>query len=165
MAAASINNGLIFYNHTVGRGYKKEDVCQFLEELKFRYKDKKFAVFLDNAKIHDNEMVRAAAFDFEIPLLFNMKYRPEFNGIENLWVRTKAAYKKQIVGFRMRGQKWCNVKLAETLIKNVPKHQIIEGIERGIHNIQNAKPIMKRQAEKDQDDLNELIGAMDNFHI
>ena len=165
MAAASIKNGLVFWNYTVGRGYKKEDVAHFLDCLREVYGKIKFAVFLDNAKIHDNDYLRSHAFDLGIPLIFNMKYRPEFNGIENLWLHTKIAYKKHVTHCRYTGQKWNNEELCAELITQVARETIIRGLERGMNNILNAKPILPRHAEKLMDDVNDLNDAFAECHI
>lgn len=165
MAAASIKNGLIFWNCTVGRGYKKEDVAHFLNCLKHKFGNIKFAVFLDNAKIHDNDFIRAHAFDIGVPLIYNLKYRPELNGIENLWVHTKIAYKKHITHCRYTGQSWNNHAICERLISEVPRDIIVKGLEKGMQNILNAKPILPRHAESVLDDVNELDAAFADCHI
>ena len=165
MAAASIKNGLIFWNSVVDRGYKKEDVAHFLNCLKAKFGNIKFAVFLDNAKIHDNEWLRAHAYDIGVPLIFNLTYRPELNGIENLWQHTKIAYKKHITHCKYTGKSWNNVAVAERLILQVPRETIVKGLEKGMHNILNAKPILPRHAEATMDDVNGLIGAFDGVHI
>ena len=165
MVAASKENGLVYWDYTVGRGFKKEDVMDFLGALRNKYKNLKFAVFLDNAKIHDNEAVRARAYDLDIPLIFNMKYRPEFNGIENLWLHTKSAYKKHVTGCRFRGESWDNVALSKQLLEDVDEKTIVEGLMRGYRNMENAKPIKKRKAEAEQDKMKDLIKAFDASHI
>ena len=122
-------------------------------------------MFLDNASIHNNDFLRQHAFDLDIPLIYNMPYRPEFNGIENLWLHTKVAYKKHITGCKYRGQSWKNPEVAARLIEQVPRATIIKGLERGMNNLLNAKPILPRHAELLMDDVNDLNAAFADCHI
>ena len=61
-----------------------------------KYGDIKFAVFWDNASMHKSDETRLVASDLDVPLVFNLPYCPMYNGIENLWVHTKAAYKTAV---------------------------------------------------------------------
>ena len=103
MAGASLQNGLVYWEKIVGRAYKKEDVWAFLKNLKKRYGRIKFAVFLDNASIHSSDATRSVAFDLGVPLIFNMPYRPAFNGIENMWGHAKEQYRKVMKDHKFRG--------------------------------------------------------------
>ena len=98
MVGASISKGVVHHELLVGRSYKGEDVRHFLQELREKYGAESFAVFLDNASIHKSDATLAVAAGLDIPLLFNLPYCPEYNGLENLWLHTKAAYKQRVLG-------------------------------------------------------------------
>ena len=53
-------------------------------------------MFWDNTGMHKSDETRLVASDLDIPLIFNLPYCPNYNGIENLWVHTKAAYKTAV---------------------------------------------------------------------
>ena len=108
MVGASIKNGVVHHELIVGAGYKKEDVCHFLKVLKKKYKDVKFAVFLDNASIHTSDHTRLFAYDLGIPLIFNIPYCPQYNGLENLWIHTKVEYKRRVTKCIYQSLKWDN---------------------------------------------------------
>ena len=64
--------------------------------LKAKYGKVPFAVFWDNARMHTCEETRLVASDLGIPLIFNLPYCPQYNGLENLWTFTKAHYKAAV---------------------------------------------------------------------
>ena len=140
----------------VDRGYKKEDVWHFLKVLKARYGKVKFAVFLDNATIHTSDATRLYASDLGIPLIFNLPYRPEYNGLENLWLHTKAEYKTTVLAWRYQGVSWDNAELAAKLIEKVDTQVLVKGLQRGLENLVNAKPAKKPQDEQVVDEMNEF---------
>lgn len=85
--------------------------------------------------MHACDATRSMAYDLDIPLIFNMPYRPEFNGIENLWAHAKAQYKRMMLGNHAMGKSWKNQEVVPELIMNVPNDVIIEGLKRGERNL------------------------------
>ena len=49
-------------------------------------------MFLDRASIHFAEAVQDEAFLLDIPLIFNLPYRPDLMGIELLWGHAKKKF-------------------------------------------------------------------------
>ena len=60
--------------------------------------DQPFALFIDNASIHNEESEKLLAYcdKFDIQVIFNVKYRPDFNGIEGVWGWAKKKYRARI---------------------------------------------------------------------
>ena len=93
MGAASPGDGILHYRTLVGEGFKQDNLIAFMKDLKNVYKPKRIAVFMDNARFHTTDNVKRAATDLGITLIYNLKYRPDLNGLEDVWTHVKAAYK------------------------------------------------------------------------
>jgi transposase len=86
------------------RAFNGEHIAAFFKTLKkFEMPNKPMAIFLDNAKIHQKVPI-AAAEKLKMPLLKNMKYRPDLMGIEGFWRHAKQTYKKKIAHLRVNNR-------------------------------------------------------------
>ena len=54
---------------------------------------KPFAVFLDNASIHNGRYIKNWYQENKIECIFNVKYCPHYNGIETLWAYMKQKFR------------------------------------------------------------------------
>ena len=114
--AASASDGVLHYETKVGAGIRKEDIVPFFTKLKKYYGKHKLAVFLDNASSHKALIVKQAAADLGIVLIYDVPYRPDLNGLENVWVHVKNNYRYKKTRHLMAGQSWDNEKLVKECI-------------------------------------------------
>ena len=98
--------------------------------------------------------MKAAAADLDIVLIYNVPYRPDFNGVENLWTHAKAEYKARKLGHIMTGLSWNNQHEAEAAIQSIDRETAIKCLERGLTALQNGEPIHVKKEEKIQDKMN-----------
>lgn len=70
---------------------KKEDVCEFLHEIRENNGTKKIAIILDNARAHWSRKVRLTAKNLNFILIFLPPYSPDLNPIEFIWKSIKRA--------------------------------------------------------------------------
>ena len=68
------------------------DVVSHLKELREINEKLPLAVFMDNAKIHDNELVEECCKKLDIRRVFNVGYSPELNPIELCFSQAKRYY-------------------------------------------------------------------------
>jgi len=68
------------------KGLRSADVVAVLESIRATLgTEKKIAVFWNNASIHSSKLVKEAALELRIPLVFNLPYRPDLIAFENIW--------------------------------------------------------------------------------
>ena len=68
---------------------KKEDVCEFLEEIKDNNPGKNIVIVLDNFRSHHAKMTMAKAEELDERLVFLPAYSPDLNPIEFIWKSIK----------------------------------------------------------------------------
>ena len=64
----------------------------FLKQLKASCKQHHITFFCDNGSCFKAKDTKRAANDLGITLIYNLPYRPDINGMENVWTHVKAAY-------------------------------------------------------------------------
>ena len=117
--AISERSGCYVQLYKVGAAFKAVDITEFLMQLRLRVgKHKKLAVFLDNASIHKTP-ARVTAPLLKIEVIWNAPYRPDLNGIEFFWGRIKHAYRKEITRLRSQQLDWDQLKLVQSLVRDV----------------------------------------------
>ena len=132
LGAASAQNGAFHWELKEGSGMKKEDIVEFLAKLRKGYgPTTPLAVFLDNASCHKANVVKAAANDLGIALIYNLPYRADLNGIENVWVHVKASYRTKKVKHLMAGVSWSNKDLVIEVLRDLEPKTIKAAIIRG----------------------------------
>ena len=75
---------IMFQIHT-----KKEDFCQFLQEIRNNNPINRICLILDNFATHKANGVRKKAKDLNIELIYLPPYSPDLNPIEYLWKSIK----------------------------------------------------------------------------
>ncbi len=68
---------------------KKEDVCDFFKEIRFRNPEKEIVVILDNFRSHRAKDSIKCAQECSIKLIFLPPYSPDLNPIEFIWKSIK----------------------------------------------------------------------------
>ena len=61
---------------------------------------------MDNCSIHKAKAVREFCQINNIPLVFNIPYCPEYNGIEALWGVWKFQFRKQLLDLNLKGDQF-----------------------------------------------------------
>jgi transposase len=102
VAAISASEGLVCQMQAEG-SFNAEDMVELLQKIRIFYGKEKVAVFWDNASIHRAGIVLEAAEKADIPLVFNLPYRPDLNGIELLWRKAKNTFYRLMDSFRVNG--------------------------------------------------------------
>ena len=74
---------------------KKEDVCEFLESIRYKNPGKRIIIIMDNFKSHHAKMTIAKALD-EV-LVFLPPYSPDLNPIEFIWKSIKRVISETFV--------------------------------------------------------------------
>jgi len=88
VAAVSAKRGLINF-HCRPRSFDKEGFIDFLSDLRDISGDKPVTMLLDNCSIHKAKATRAAASRLGIKMIWNVPYKPAYNGIEYVWKHVK----------------------------------------------------------------------------
>ena len=67
--------------------FTQELFLRFLRGLNAKRKDKHqfYALLLDNTAIHKSDEIFKYCDKMDIRLIWNVAYRPDFNGIETVW--------------------------------------------------------------------------------
>jgi putative transposase len=68
---------------------KKEDICDFLREIRLRNPEKEIVLILDNFKSHRAKDSIKCAEECSITLIFLPPYSPDLNPIEFIWKSIK----------------------------------------------------------------------------
>ena len=107
-AATSITKGMVHWEIYKSMGCTGETTVAFLKRLKQHYPGKhdKIAILADNNGIHNMDMVWDYCDKVDIKWILNVKYRPDFNGIEGVWGWTKQVYRKRLDWYRANGIIW-----------------------------------------------------------
>ena len=71
------------------KGFDRYDMIGILRKLRDRLPEGNIALFWDNASIHKAKDTVEAADELFIAPFYNIPYRPEYNGTENLWGHMK----------------------------------------------------------------------------
>ena len=98
MGAASMENGLFYYETKYGQAFNAQDVVGFLQRLKVNAGNERTFIFMDNAGIHRAKDVRyyLTRSENRFCVIYNAVNRPDCNGIEEIWGHAKRKYKDRI---------------------------------------------------------------------
>ena len=81
-AIISANLGKVFID-CKHEAYTTEAIIRVLRSMRSHLgRGYKYALFMDNASIHNNEDVKTWCSEKQIPIIWNSPYRPDLNGIE-----------------------------------------------------------------------------------
>ena len=89
----------------VNKSFDGEQFRRYFCELARHMKQRKWVAFLDNCSIHRGPVMKQLARTLNVPLVWNVAYAPEFNGIENFWAAAKRTYKKLGVDAMLHGRR------------------------------------------------------------
>lgn len=79
------------------RSIRTRQFVTFLEDLSALNLGRRFALFMDNMKVHRSLEAMAAYDRLDIVPLFNLPYSPQYNGIEQVFSLIKNEYKKLLL--------------------------------------------------------------------
>ena len=96
VAAASKNSGLMHFK-AFKKAFKGVDFAEFIKELIYIMKDRKYILFTDNCNIHKWKLVQDLINENQITVMFNEPYRPEFKSIELIFSMAKRYYKDHMI--------------------------------------------------------------------
>ena len=124
--------------------FKQADIATFIVKIRNYFGPaKKVAIFLDNASYHKTALVKQAGVDNNVKLVYNMPYRPDLNGIELLWRRSKVAYYNFVDSFRaMGGRRWDQLNIVKRCVEEVPREHVQKIAEGGWARLGGAEPIL-----------------------
>ena len=57
---------------------------------------------------------------FEIRIIRNVPYRPDFNGIEGVWSWAKQEYRKKLDWLKANGLEWNNLHVVQEVLDSLP---------------------------------------------
>ncbi len=83
-------------------------------------KDKKLAIFWDNASIHKSFKTQNFMLKNNIKSIMNVPYKPEYNAIEMLWGRAKKVFRDELTNKKIRGQELNLPQLVGQSLRSVP---------------------------------------------
>ena len=101
------------------------------------------AVLLDNSSIHNEKSTAFIRYcdKFDIKIIFNVKYRPDFNGIEAVWGWAKKEIRAKLDWFKANGLEWNELQLVEDIMGSIPKEVAINCTRAGFKNIEKGVPV------------------------
>ena len=79
-----------------GSFFNSDGTIEFIKDIIAENKDKKIALFWDNASIHKSIKTRSFLIDNHIKSILNVPYKPDYNAIENVWAEAKKEFRKQL---------------------------------------------------------------------
>ena len=110
----------------------KTEFVAFLEQLSARFQGAEFAVFLDNLSVHKTKEVQEACDRLRVRRIFNLPYRPDFNGIETYFSQVKGEYKRLLLERLLRGLKADSPGLIRQSVGLVEKEKAQRCVEHGL---------------------------------
>ena len=79
------------------KSIKKEDFLIFIDMLCEHENICRGSILLDNCSVHRSRLVKEEMGKRGLKIVWNLPYRPEFNGIEGAWALMKAHYRKLLL--------------------------------------------------------------------
>ena len=84
------------------RGYFNAiDVIELLRRIRRFHLNDKVAIFFDNASYHRSNLVKEYSNSNDLRLVFNLPYKPEYNGIETMWAKWKQKFRKELTKLKL----------------------------------------------------------------
>lgn len=143
---ASMEHGLIHWKTQKQQAFNQYTFIDAVLELqeKFLLKKQQFVLFLDNASIHRSKRVKAICEERGIPLVFNVAYRPDFNGIEGVWGYAKRIYRQAAVSLKLGEDPefWDNETMVNECLKEVSVATASAMVRHGWNQLMAGKAIV-----------------------
>ena len=96
MGSINSSTGDIIMHLNDGSFFNSEATIEFIKDIIEENKNKKIALFWDNASIHKSSKTKAFLIDHNIKSILNVPYKPDYNAIENVWAEAKKEFRKQM---------------------------------------------------------------------
>ena len=104
MGSINSNTGDMVLHLNDGSFFNSEGTIEFIKDLIEENKDKKIALFWDNASIHKSIKTKSFLINNNIKAIFNVSFKPDYNAIENVWAEAKKEFRKQLTIMKSRHQ-------------------------------------------------------------
>ena len=114
----AMSNKGTYYYWVSKKYFLKEDILWFVKFLEKKNKKKDWAIFWDHCRTHTADIVQDYIGEKAIPQIMNVKYSPEYNGIEQLWAYQKQMFRKTMTEKKVKKE---YVDVMQTVI-NIQKH-------------------------------------------
>lgn len=122
-AAISYQGGLehvCYFDKSVN----KEKFAQFLEELRAKNKDRRFAIYMDQLSVHICKYTKERLAKLSIPYVIGPLALPDANPIERGFNIAKGAYKKLKLQAMLHGEEHTSLSLIKRAFDKLTKVQI-----------------------------------------
>jgi transposase len=94
MGSINSNTGESIMHLNDGSFFNSDGTIEFIKDIIEENKDKKIALFWDNASIHKSIKTKSFLVDKNINSLLNIFYDSDYNAIENVWAEAKKEFRK-----------------------------------------------------------------------
>lgn len=102
------------------KSIKKDDFIEMLKMLFKKVSPKRSALLLDNCSVHRSKVVSKYLERNRVPVLWNLPYRPDLNGIELVWAQAKKNFRQILLKQMIDEQKINLMELAKCALDRVP---------------------------------------------
>ena len=139
-AASSVKSGMVHYTTLLKEAYTTKTFMKFMRALHNKCSKKSIAILIDNCGIHDHKTPEFIEYcdKRDIVIIWNIKYRPDLNGIEFVWKWAKKEYRSWVDWFRANGMNWNETQLVEIIMDSIPTDVAVKETKRGFANIKAA---------------------------
>ena len=102
-----------------------------------------FAILMDNATFHGAEGGEVDTYcrANQITLIMNVKYRPDFNGIEGYWAVAKRRFRSRLDWLKANGLSWNLKEMVEDVLTTIPEEMVFRYTRLGFECIRAGKPV------------------------
>ena len=104
MGSINSNNGEMIMHLNDGSFFNSDGTIEFIKDIIAENKDKKIALFWDNASIHKSIKTKSFLVDNNIKSILNVTYQPDYKAIENVWAEAKKEFRKQLTSKKINNE-------------------------------------------------------------
>ena len=122
-------------------GFNSRDILRFYKELRAKHPGR-IAIYADNGRYQNSIDIRKWSEESGVPIMNNLKYRPECNGIEEIWAYAKKKYRAIVSHHKAMEMSWDQLEVISAIMESVPKETASKCIQRGWDALRAAKPIV-----------------------
>ena len=137
------------YNHYGIRSFTAQDMVTVLRQVRAATgPGARLAMFWDNCRIHYSTIVREAAEEEDIELIFNCPYRPDLAAIELFWAEAKRRYRRELDRLKACDLPFDPTGLVQHILDGIEDELVIRLARHGEEAIAQAEPIEPLLAEQ-----------------
>ena len=103
------------------------------------------AILLDNSGIHESDEITAYCDKMDIQLIYNVTYRPDFNGIEAVWGWIKKRFRARVDWNKANEQTWDELPLVDEMMRAIPPDVAARLSRVGFEKIREGKPVFSKR--------------------